>query len=178
MRRGDTIWELVRQASETLPEPFSRAALISWISKRRPDAQLSSIGAHIHVAIAETPNRSSHQLGSRPPLLSRVDRGLYRRYRPGTDAVQPTTAATTVPADKTMAVVQPAETLEGRIILVGCSRTKASSAAPARDLFRGHGFELARDYAGRAGGPWFVLSAKFGLLHPDDVVGPYDVYLP
>lgn len=25
--------------------------------------------------------------------------------------------------------------------------------------------------------PWYILSAKFGLLAPDDVIGPYDVYL-
>jgi hypothetical protein len=32
-----TIWELVAEGAATLPEPFSRAALINWISARRPD---------------------------------------------------------------------------------------------------------------------------------------------
>jgi hypothetical protein len=32
--------------------------------------------------------------------------------------------------------------------------------------------------AGPASGlPWYILSAKFGLLAPNDVIGPYDVYL-
>jgi hypothetical protein len=48
---------------------------------------------------------------------------------------------------------------------------------PARDLFHGDNFQRARDRALGMGLPWFVLSAKFGLLHPYDVVGPFDVYL-
>nr|MDT0664437.1 hypothetical protein [Micromonospora sp. DSM 115978] len=34
-----------------------------------------------------------------------------------------------------------------------------------------------RRYAEWAGLPWYLLSAKYGMLEPDDVVGPYDVYL-
>jgi hypothetical protein len=67
---------------------------------------------------------------------------------------------------------------ETGVILVGCSRTKSTNAQPAGELFRGAGFQRARDYAIRSGKPWFVLSAKYGLLAPDDVIGPYDVYLP
>jgi hypothetical protein len=29
---GLTIWELVAEAARTLPEPFSRQALTSWVS--------------------------------------------------------------------------------------------------------------------------------------------------
>jgi hypothetical protein len=64
-----------------------------------------------------------------------------------------------------------------RVLLVGCSQTKAPTAAPAGELFRGPGFRKASEYARRSGESWFVLSAKYGLLHPDDVVGPYDVHL-
>jgi hypothetical protein len=66
----------------------------------------------------------------------------------------------------------------GRIILVGCSGSKAASARPAAELFTGAAFRKARDLARRARSPWYVLSAKFGLLHPDEVIAPYDVYLP
>jgi hypothetical protein len=38
-------------------------------------------------------------------------------------------------------------------------------------------FERRHHYATTSGLPWFILSAKFGLLAPDDVIGPYDVYL-
>jgi hypothetical protein len=72
----------------------------------------------------------------------------------------------------------PALPSSDRVLLVGCSRRKTSAAAPARELFRGETFRRARAHAVASGRPWFVLSAKFGLLDPDDVVGPYDVYLP
>jgi hypothetical protein len=170
----ETIWELVRQAAETLPEPFSRHALVTWVSKRRPDVEISSINAHIHVATAQIPNRERHTLGSRPPLLDRVDRGLYRRYR-GDPGKAP--AVVHVPAGTSGAADRPVRAAATRIVLVGCSRTKASGPRPAAELFLGSGFSKARDYARAAGGPWYVLSAKYGLLHPDDVVAPYDVYL-
>jgi hypothetical protein len=64
------------------------------------------------------------------------------------------------------------------IVLVGCSGSKAADPARAAELFTGAGFRKARDLAIRSGKPWYVISAKFGLLHPDEVIAPYDVYLP
>ncbi|MGY2001713.1 DUF6884 domain-containing protein [Blastococcus sp. SYSU DS1024] len=64
------------------------------------------------------------------------------------------------------------------VVLVGCSGSKATGSAPAAELFTGAAFRKARDLAVRCGRPWYVLSAKFGLLHPEEVVAPYDVYLP
>src|SRR6478672_8027687 len=92
-----TIWELVAEGAATLPEPFSRAALLNWVSARRPDVGVSSIAAHI--------------------------------------------------------------------------------PRPAARLFESPGFAHARERAVRSGLPWFVLSAKHGLLDADDVIGPYDVEL-
>ena len=65
-----------------------------------------------------------------------------------------------------------------RIVLVGCSQSKAATAATARELFTGPAFRKARDLAERSGESWYVLSAKFGLLDPGEVITPYDVYLP
>jgi hypothetical protein len=44
-------------------------------------------------------------------------------------------------------------------------------------LFASPLFGGRRRYAVASGLPWYILSAKFGLLAPDDVIGPYDVYL-
>jgi hypothetical protein len=44
-------------------------------------------------------------------------------------------------------------------------------------LFASPLFAGRRSYATASGLPWYILSAKFGLLAPDDVIGPYDVYL-
>jgi hypothetical protein len=172
---GLTIWQLVAEAARTLPEPFSRQAIISWVSERRADVELSSISTHIAYATAETPNRERHPLGARPPLLERVDRGLYRRHLGATPTMS--AAPVHVPAG-TSSPPTAGQPTTGDIVLVGCSRTKSAVPAPAEDLFQGPGFRRARAYAAASGAPWFVLSAKYGLLTPDDVVGPYDVYLP
>jgi hypothetical protein len=53
----------------------------------------------------------------------------------------------------------------------------ASGPVPVGDLFQSAGFARAREHAVHSRLPWFVLSAKHGLLEPDDVVAPYDLQL-
>jgi hypothetical protein len=149
-----TIWELVAEAAEKLPEPFSRAALINWISARRPDVGVASIATHIQFATANSGSAGHNPFDSRTPLLRRVDRGLYERYR-GSEVAAPVGEA---PA---------------RVVLVASSGGQDPAPVPAATLFRSAGFASARAHAERSGFPWFVLSAKHGLLDPGDVVGPY-----
>src|SRR5687767_14659544 len=144
-----TIWELVAEGAATLPEPFSRAALINWIHARRPDVGVSSIATHIQLATENT----AHPSG-RAPLLHRVGRGSYARYR----ARSGDRASTVVAA---------------RIALIGSAGEIASGPVPVAELFRSVGLARAREQAVRSGMPWFVLSAKHGLLEPDDVVAPF-----
>ena len=63
--------------------------------------------------------------------------------------------------------------------LVACSRTKADQPAPARELYVSPLFRAARAYAeGRYGpGQWLILSARYGLVDPDQVLAPYDLSL-
>lgn len=63
------------------------------------------------------------------------------------------------------------------LVLVGCVKTKRAVPAPARDLYVSASFDGGRMMAERSGAPWYVLSAKHGLVHPDEVIEPYDVYL-
>lgn len=149
-----TIWELVAEGSATLPEPFSRAALINWIHARRPDVGVASIATHIQLATASAAQEHS----GRPPLLHRVGRGTYVRYR------EPSGHPHDVP-------------VAARVVLVGSSGGMAGGPVRVADLFRSDGFARARDHAVSSGTPWFVLSAKHGLLEPDDVVAPYDLEL-
>ena len=58
--------------------------------------------------------------------------------------------------------------------LVSCVAKKALEPTPARELYRSPWFQKARAYVERQGGPWYILSARYGLLHPDRVVAPYD----
>ena len=64
-----------------------------------------------------------------------------------------------------------------RIYLVSCVSQKQPSPAPARDLYTSSLFSKASAYADSTGQPWFILSAKYGLVHPDEVIAPYDLTL-
>jgi hypothetical protein len=64
-----TIWALVAGGAATLPEPFSRAALINWIHARRPDVGVTSISTHIQLATANAAHPDdSGRHRHRPPV--------------------------------------------------------------------------------------------------------------
>ncbi|SDB80378.1 hypothetical protein GA0111570_102168 [Raineyella antarctica] len=67
-----------------------------------------------------------------------------------------------------------APTMRPDLVLVEDSREQLDHAAPAGDLFTSELFVRARAYARSTGAPWFVMSAEYGLLAPEHVVGPYD----
>lgn len=61
-----------------------------------------------------------------------------------------------------------------RIGLVGCVSKKRDVAVAARDLYVSNLFLGRRAAVERTCTRWFILSAKHGLLSPDEVVAPYD----
>lgn len=66
---------------------------------------------------------------------------------------------------------------ERRIGLVGCVKEKATRPAKAQDLYTSTLFRGRRRFVESSCGQWWILSALHGLLHPDDVLEPYDVTL-
>ena len=64
-----------------------------------------------------------------------------------------------------------------RAILVSCAATKLDHPAPAADLYTSPLFIKSRSYAEASGHPWFVLSARHGLVEPRTVLEPYDTKL-
>lgn len=64
------------------------------------------------------------------------------------------------------------------VVLISCVKTKLPHPAPARDLYTSDYFVSMRRYAEASRLPWFILSAEHGLIAPDDVLAPYDCYLP
>jgi hypothetical protein len=155
-----TIWELVGEGAATLPEPFTRAALINWVSARRPEVGVSSIAAHIQFATANAAHTGHNPFADRAPLLNRVGRGQYLRYREA-DGEESRGAAVR----------------SGRVVLIGSSGATAEDSDAAGRLFRSDGFARAREHAVHSQLPWFVLSAKHGLLDPDDVISPFEVQI-
>lgn len=63
------------------------------------------------------------------------------------------------------------------IYLVSCVSSKGPAPAPARALYRSDWFLKARAYVEAHNAEWFILSAKYGLVPPDQVIHPYNVTL-
>jgi len=61
------------------------------------------------------------------------------------------------------------------ITLIQCTNSKRDHAAPAQKLYdQSTYFNKMRAWAEYRGAPWFILSAKHGLLNPETVIEPYD----
>jgi hypothetical protein len=68
---------------------------------------------------------------------------------------------------------EPAASRE-RIGLVGCVKSKRTQPTRAEDLYISPLFAGRRRWVERTCGRWFILSAKYGLVAPGQVVEPYD----
>jgi hypothetical protein len=63
------------------------------------------------------------------------------------------------------------------ICLVSSAEAKRVTPAPAKDLYQSDWFLKARVCAESTGSCWFILSAEYGLVHPDEMIVPYEVTL-
>lgn len=65
------------------------------------------------------------------------------------------------------------------ILLVGCVKGKLEWAGrvSAKDLYASPLWRCRRTYAEQLGRPWYILSAKYGLLDPDEKIAWYDLAL-
>jgi hypothetical protein len=63
--------------------------------------------------------------------------------------------------------------------LVACSRLKSDRPLPARELSVSPVFRATSAYAERRYGSdrWLILSARHGLVHPDQMLAPYELGL-
>jgi ribosomal protein L29 len=64
------------------------------------------------------------------------------------------------------------------IVLITCVKTKRQYPCAAKDLYSSSLFSKQRSYAEKSGLPWFILSAEYGLVAPDEWLSPYERYLP
>src|SRR5438477_11428405 len=63
------------------------------------------------------------------------------------------------------------------VVLVGCVKQKRSIPCLAKDLYSSPLWRKRRAYAEHSGGPWMILSAKYGLVDPTQELAPYDLTL-
>jgi hypothetical protein len=64
-----------------------------------------------------------------------------------------------------------------RIGLVGCVKEKAGTERAAKDLYTSTLFAGRRRYVEQSCDEWWILSAEHGLVHPDELLAPYDTTL-
>jgi hypothetical protein len=60
------------------------------------------------------------------------------------------------------------------VFLVSCVSEKHDRPMPARDLYCSAWFQKARAFVERESAEWFILSAKYGLVRPVQVIEPYE----
>ncbi len=60
------------------------------------------------------------------------------------------------------------------IYLVSCVSQKRSQLCAARDLYISDWFIKARRYAESSMCPWYILSAEYGLVPPEQIIAPYE----
>ena len=61
-----------------------------------------------------------------------------------------------------------------KVVLISCGARKLDHAAPARDLYTGSLFKAARRAAETIAKEWGIISARHGLVLPDQMVRPYE----
>ncbi len=167
-----TVWSTLEECISQLDEPFRRSEIYGWFRRHHPEVNESTLAAHIQAATANATHRAQNNpQGTRPPLLRRVDHGLYVRVE------QLRELAVDGGVQLSAAGPEPQQRADADVILIGCVRTKRTVPSAARALFTSPLFEGRRRYAVARGVSWYILCAKYGLLAPDDVIGPYDVYL-
>jgi hypothetical protein len=78
--RRPTVWSLLEECVGQLDQPFGRSEIVGWFRRHHPDVKESTLAAHIQAATSNATNRAvNNQLGKRPPLVMRIDRGRYIR---------------------------------------------------------------------------------------------------
>lgn len=60
------------------------------------------------------------------------------------------------------------------LCLVSCVAKKLPRSAPAKDLYTSPWFQKARAFVEAQDWRWFILSAKYGLVHSERMIEPYD----
>lgn len=63
------------------------------------------------------------------------------------------------------------------VALVSCTKNKKDGVYPARELYDSTLFNLIKNYLDNQNVDWWILSAKFGLIHNQVIIPTYDLSL-
>ena len=63
------------------------------------------------------------------------------------------------------------------LCIISCGKTKQEKESLAKDLYKGTDFVVRKEFAEKNFLNWVILSAKYGVLKPEEKVKPYNVYI-
>lgn len=184
-----TVYSALQECSKSLSGTFTQRDILLWIRDHYPNVRESTLRAHVQALTSNATNREQNHpgLGSRPPLFDRVSHGVYRVHEEQSANEQSSVVHDTWrrrddssgPQGKAARARDPhMARASADILLVSCVKSKRSAAAAAKDLYTSALFTKERSYAERSGLPWYILSAKYGLVGPEEWIEPYETYLP
>ena len=64
-----------------------------------------------------------------------------------------------------------------KIAVINCGSSKQLYTCPAKELYTGNLFCASRRYCEDNYSQYIILSAKYHMLFPEDIVSPYELYL-
>jgi hypothetical protein len=147
-------------------------ALYSWISERvgTMDALLSLseiTTGHLSVRTGQVRTQPDSLLESRPQRLHSLIAAVKGHMKFHMKTVR---LPSNLSSDKRSIVSETKAT----VYLVSCVKKKRDKACAAQDFYASNWFRKARRYVEKSGCVWFILSAKYGLVSPGDVISPYE----
>jgi len=60
------------------------------------------------------------------------------------------------------------------LVLIACSERKLKVKTQAKSMYQDRLFKLSKKFAEKNGYDYQIISAKYGLLNPDDIIEPYE----
>ena len=142
---------------------FCDMARVELLEHTGPEAGASTRFVY---AIKPSVEDSLYRSEVAPP--ARQPAGVSADYGRPTTRVGPAARRLTAPADRSPALPTTA------LCLVSCVAGKLPHPAPAKELYTSAWFQKAREFVEARGWPWFILSAKYGLVAPEAVIAPYE----
>jgi uncharacterized protein DUF6884 len=82
-----------------------------------------------------------------------------------------------LPARRRRARPEPAPTFQV-VYVVGCGKSKQTRRSRASELYTGGLFRASAEHARANGDTWRILSGRYGIVRPKQVIAPYDARVP
>ncbi|WP_052351762.1 DUF6884 domain-containing protein [Deinococcus pimensis] len=180
-------WMVLKDCAEELTRagrtPFTRQDLIAAVQAHFPDRGESSLNPMIQGMTVNLKGGAPGGVGKE--VFVSVGRGLFQLLEgaaaTGTARDVEDSAARPVREARlpTRPVPTPALTFSSTppLVLVSCVKSKRSVPAAAQELYISAWFQKAHTYVRSHDLPWFILSAKYGLVDPGMWLDPYELTL-